>query len=318
MIAKLIADKDCYGMVTELKRLSASSRTKVSFVPTAIDPAQKNLVLGIDYEDWRRHKKERHDEEGSRLTMSLQKSGIFGTDILKNLAKLELDPRFRQYGWIEPIQVNPAKPEIVVNFSENKIKEDPTYLDHFFTTVENLLEGAQKFSDEFIYQIKTVIAHTCFEKFQSTIEDLGFNRGFKEATALLLPTALHGVDSPYILAAEYCAKQERILEARSLLTLISPQHWQYPAAVKQQSELYELELDQLRAEIRHLRLELLNLGVAENIPHRENVKAVANTHAKPALLTGFKRSCEKSQASRFTEDVKTAYFADPKPSKWII
>jgi len=290
MIAKLIADKDCCGMFTELNKLPASSRTKVSFVPTAIDPANKNLVCEIVYEESRRYIKERRDGEGIRLTVSLQRSGIFGTDILTQLAKIDLNSRFKEYGWVEPIYINPAKPEIVINFSEDKIKDDPTYLNHFFET----------------------IAHTCFERFRSTIEDLGFNRGFKEATALLLPTALHNVDSPYVLAAKFCSEQDRIIEARYLLSLVSSTHWQKSEAVEQQAELYELELRELRAEIRALKLNLHNLGVSENT--RENVKAAANAHAKPGLLTDYIRSCERSQASRFAD--VNAYFADPKPSKW--
>jgi len=312
MIAKLIADKDCCGMFTELNKLPASSRTKVSFVPTAIDPANKNLVCEIVYEESRRYIKERRDGEGIRLTVSLQRSGIFGTDILTQLAKIDLNSRFKEYGWVEPIYINPAKPEIVINFSEDKIKDDPTYLNHFFETIEVLLKGEQKFSDEFIHAIKKAIAHTCFERFRSTIEDLGFNRGFKEATALLLPTALHNVDSPYVLAAKFCSEQDRIIEARYLLSLVSSTHWQKSEAVEQQAELYELELRELRAEIRALKLNLHNLGVSENT--RENVKAAANAHAKPGLLTDYIRSCERSQASRFAD--VNAYFADPKPSKW--
>jgi len=283
----------------------SSSRAAVTFIPETSDPTQMLPINEISYEEWRRYQPDRRETEGIRLVISLKKQGIFGTDYLKDLAKIDNDHRFREFGWTEPININPSNPSIAVNFCENKIKDDPSYLDDFLKTVTTLLNNNKQqtlFSNAFVARLKKTIAHSCVERFREKVEKLGFNRGFREATALLLPTVLHGVDSPYLLAARLCCDQGRIIEAREVLSHIPPKHWQFAEAVNLLSKLYELEIDGLRQQVHTLKLELFS---AVEKPHplaidKENVpENTQTTDSKPAILPGYKLGVERSQQRRF-------------------
>jgi hypothetical protein len=282
---------------TQKRYTAPSSGAVVTFIPETSDPTQILPISKIVYEEWRRYQKDRQETEGIRFVISLKRQGIFGIDFLKRLAKIDHDLRFQEFGWIEPIHVDPSDPKVAVNFREEQIKGDPSYLDDFLSKIAALLnddsDREKLFSDDFILQMKTTIAHSCVERFKEH-----FNTNFRLAVESLLPTALHGIDSPYLLAARFCCDQGKIIEAREVLSYIPPRHWQFAEAVHLLSKLYELEIDGLRQQVHTLKLELF--GATEKVHSvavgKENVPENTQTpDAKPPILTAYKVGVEKSQ-----------------------
>ncbi len=81
---------------------------------------------------------------------------------------------------------------------------------------------------------------------------------FEDAKTKLLPIALSGVPSPYFTAAKELVKLGDLEHARKLLEIISKQHWQFDDALKFKDELFQREIDELKATIRNLQLEAVN------------------------------------------------------------
>jgi len=218
-------------------------------------PDPNRTLREIEYEGWRRHVPTRRMDEGPRFIFHIR-PGANSLKIQADLARLVDDPTFREIGcWLEPISMDFEDPILAVNFCENSVEQNAEYVDELFYRISKV----EQIPEAIIINLKSVIAHSCVERFKDKLHVQGFKEGFEHAIRLLRYCSLKGVSSPFHVAALFCQENGQNESAIVLIRHINKSHWQYEEARMLERSIYHDQIETLLSEIENLKREKLKL-----------------------------------------------------------
>lgn len=267
---------------------------------TSYQPNLLKPIVKLHYEGWRRHiESRRKQEEGGRFVFSVGNLNLL-TSFLRVM------DHFKN-AWIEPIQIDPTRPVLVLNFKETVVENDPYYLDNLFDAIRKwgLSHGFSLESmlpDSVIEDLRKVIAHTCVDRFKEKIEASpeGFAK-IDDFIPLLRPTFLQGIDSPYYAAALFCLEHNQETAAQKLLGYIHKDHWCDTKARNLNNQIYESRIATLERKLGLLKSSAVeNEGEANIVINMDNMNKDL-IFSRPPETTSIQQKLSKPERSFFAE-----------------